>query len=299
MSSSQFYRIEQEKLVLEADKISLFTKHAPTIGTYREEVLRDYIKSIIPRSLKVTSGFVSSNQNHQNLKEEQSRQIDVLIYDADSHVPLLETGSMSVIRPDALVGCIEVKSTLTFYKKKKPHNSKETDDEYPLGGGWRCAYRWAGTLIDSLINIKDCADACKSRKEWYFSGILAFSSTFEIVRLFEALDNCEIQRQLGINHLNQLPIAICILSKATALFFDVDIFGGVNQYVNEYESYCNVFEASEGYEEYPFQFFSVQAYNQIGYTYSKRKADENGLFSAIGSTAKIWSKHFELYNGDQ
>jgi hypothetical protein len=50
----------------------------------------------------------------------------------------------------------------------------------------------------------------------------------------------------------------------------------------------------KGHEQYPFQFFTVQAYNQIEYTHSGRPADSDGLFSAIGSNTKIWSKQFEL-----
>jgi len=200
MSTSSFYKIEQQRLFLEAEKISLFTKHAPTIGSYREEILRDYIKKIVPSSLNVTSGFVSSNKNHKDLKEGQSRQIDVLIYNSDSYVPLLETGDVSVIRPESLLGCVEIKSTLSFYKQKRPNKSKETNDKFPLGGGYQSAYRWAGSLVDSLINIKDCADACKSRKEAYFSGVFAFSSTFEIRRFYEALDSGDIQKQLQITN---------------------------------------------------------------------------------------------------
>lgn len=293
MSSSAFYKIEQQKLFLEAEKISLFTKHGPTIGSYREEILRDYIKKITPSSLKVTSGFVSSNENYKDLKELQSRQIDILMYNSDLYVPLLEAGGISVIRPESLLGCIEIKSNLTFYKKKNPNNSKNVSEEYPLGGMHQSSYRWAGSLVDSLINIKDCADACQSRKEAYFSGILSFSSNFELRKFYEALDNGEIQRQIGINHLRQLPIAICVMSKSIVMFFDSNIFSS-DEFCNEYKSYFNEFSAIEGHEEYPFQLFTVQAYNQIGYTHSKREADTNGLFSAIGAKTGIWSNPFDL-----
>ena len=293
MSTTAFYLIEQQKLFLEAEKIALFTRHAPTIGSYREAILRDYIKKITPSSLKITSGFVSPNKDHKNLKNDQSRQIDVLIYDSDSHVPLLEAGEVSVIRPESLLGCIEIKSRLTFYKKKNPTGSKKKSKEYPLGNSSDIGYRWAGTLIDSIINIKDCAIACEPRKEAYFRGVLSFYSNFELRKFYDALDNGDIQKQLQITHLRQLPTAICVMAKEIALFFDSDIFSQEENH-NKFESYYSEMIALKGHEQYPFQFFTIQAYNQIGYSHSRRSADSDGLFSATGSSVRIWSNHFDL-----
>lgn len=298
MSASKFYKLEQQRLFLEAEKISLFTNHGPTIGAYREGVLRDYIKRFMPSSLKVTSGFVSVNKNHADLIEGQSRQVDILICDTDQYVPLLEVDGFSVIRPESLRGCVEVKSSLTFYKNRNPEGSIETSDAYPLGGGYTTAYRWAGTLVDALENIKHCADACESRKtEGYFSSILAFDSTFETRKIYEALDSGSLQKQLGINHLRQLPISICVLSKFITFFFEIDMFESGKQYPIEHETFYNEMTAVKGSEEYPLQFFSAYLYNQVGYSHSKRPAESEGIHAGIGRVG-IWSHHFDLCSGD-
>jgi hypothetical protein len=298
MSASKFYKLEQQRLFLEAEKISLFTNHGPTIGTYREGILREYVKKFMPSSLKITSGFISTNKNHENLIEGQSRQVDILICDNDKYVPLLEVDGFSVIRPESLRGCIEVKSTLTFYKKENPEGSKVPTEAYPLGAGFTLAYRWAGTLVDALENIKRCADACESRRaEGYFSSILAFDSTFDTLRVYEALDSGCLQKQLGINHLRQLPISICVLSKFITFFFEIDMFETGEQLPSKYESFYNLIRAVEGGEEFPLQYFSKHLYNQIGYFHSKRPAEVEGLHAGVGNAA-IWSHHFDLCSGD-
>lgn len=297
MSAGKFYELEQARLFIEAEKIALFTKHAPTLGAYREGVLRDYIKKFLPSSLKVTSGFVSTNQNHDNLIEGQSKQVDILICDTDEYVPLLEVDGFSVIRPESLRGCIEVKSSLTFYRKEHPDGSKVTSKAYPLGGDYTAAYRWAGTLVDALENIKCCADACDSRKsEGYFSSILAFDSTFDTRRIYEAFDSGDLQKQLGINNLRQLPISICVLSKFIVFFSEIDMFETGMQYPLEYEAFYNEMTAVKGSEEYPLQFFSAYLHNQVGYSHSKRAAESKGLHAGVGHVG-IWSHHFYLNSG--
>ena len=91
MSVNRFYQIEQEQLLLEAEKVSLFTKHNPTIGSYREAILRDYIRKFIPPSLSIKSGFVATTSTQESLLENTSRQIDVLVYDNDQYLSLFET----------------------------------------------------------------------------------------------------------------------------------------------------------------------------------------------------------------
>jgi len=298
MSARKYYKLEQQRLLLEAEKISLFTNHGPTIGAYREAILREYIKKFMPSSLAVTSGFVSINKNHEDLIEGQSRQIDILICDTDKHAPLMEVDGFSVIRPESLRGCIEVKSTLTFYRKEHPDGLKTATPTYPLGGGFTAAYRWAGTLVDALENIKRCADACETRQtEGYFSSILAFDSKFDARRIYEALDRGDLQEQLGINHLRQLPISICSLSKFIVCFFETDMFETGRQYPCDFETFYNLMEVVEGSEEYPLQFFSAHLYNQVGYSHSKRPAESEGIHAGVGNVA-IWSHHFDLNSGE-
>jgi hypothetical protein len=298
MSTNRYFQIEEQKLLLEAEKIALFTNHNPTIGSYREAVLRRYIRQFVPGGLKIGSGFVSRNENAIDLTEGQSRQIDVLIYNDSNYQPILEAEDFVVIRPESLMGVIEVKSNLTFYKNYKANNSHKIDDKYPLGGGGSPAYRWSGTMVEALKNIQACSEAYKPRKTGYFSGVLAYQSEFNMHNLYHALDNNELQEQLGINHLRQLPSAICTIGKSITMLSMHDVFDPGEQYHNEYESFFNAVEVSEGDEQWPLQFFSTFAHNQIGYTHSGKEADSNGLFSASNNNIKIWRHHFDLNSDD-
>lgn len=298
MSTNRYFQIEQQKLLLEAERIAIFTKHNPTIGSYRETVLRKYISQFVPGGLKIGTGFISKNNNASDLTKGQSRQIDLLVYDQKTHQPLLEADDFVVIRPESLVGVIEVKSNLTFYKTCKPKDSTEVDRNFPLGGGYSPAYRWSGTLIDALKNVKASADTYNPRKKGYFSGVISYQSEFSMNNFYHALDNNEIQAQLGINHLRQLPGYICVIGKEVAALSTHDIFENFNQYRNEHESFFNLVTACEGSEQWPLQFFSTALHNQAGLTHSEKTADSEGLFDASGSRIKFWSHHFDLDSDD-
>jgi hypothetical protein len=294
MSTNRYFQIEEQKLLLEAERITIFTKHNPTIGSYREAILRKYIRQFIPGGLKISTGFVAKNDNSSDLTEGQSRQIDLLIYNQETYQPLLSDENFVVIRPESLVGAIEVKSNLTFYKTYKPNNSKQTDQSFPLGGGHSPAYTWSGTLIDALKNIKACADAYSPRKNGYFSGVISYQSDFSMRNFYAALDNNEIQKQLDITHLRQLPTTICTIGKGIIILSTLDIFESGKQYHNEYESYFNLCEACEDSTQWSLQFFSTFLHNQTGFTHSGKPADSMGLFHASSNKIKIWSHHFDL-----
>jgi len=294
MTIAKYYELEQKKLFIEFEKISLFTKHNPTIGTYRENVLKDYLRRLIPSHLDISSGFIASYTDNSNeIYQTQSRQIDCLIFDKFQYIPFLETENFSVIPPQSAYSCIEVKSSLTFYKKKHPDNSKKITDQYPLGGDYTEAYRWEGTLIDSLINIKAAVDICKNKDCYPTMGIIAYSYNFKLNNLYHALDNNELQRQLGINHLHQLPFSICVPSQFTILFSNLDMFDPGCTH-DEYTSFYNELKSAKGFEQYPLQFFSVLLHNNINFKLNKKEPDRGGLFTAIGSTVGIRSMHFDL-----
>lgn len=294
MSANSYYAIEQKRILLEAEKIALFTKHGPTIGAYREAVLREYLRRMTPSSLRVTTGFVSPNDNHEDLTSGQSRQIDVLIHDPDAYAPLLDTEGMTVIRSQSLLACVEVKSQLTFHKVEDPTESAKPSTEYPLGRGLSSAYRWEGTLVDALRNIKMCADACKDRSDkGYLSAIFAFESNFDCKRLYSALDSGDIQLQLGIEHLRELPQAICVLDGFLVMFSEVDAFEHGEQNPIPHETFFNLIKATKGHGAYPFQVFSKYFYNHIGYSHRGRVPENRGINVAAGIAA-TWSHHFYL-----
>ena len=73
MSSKRYFQIGENKLRLEAERITIFTQHNPTIGGCREAILRKYIRQFVPGGLKIGAGFVLRNDNSFNLVKGQSR----------------------------------------------------------------------------------------------------------------------------------------------------------------------------------------------------------------------------------
>jgi hypothetical protein len=79
--------------------------HWLTDGEWKESVLRSFLRRHLPKNVEIGRGFIITN-------EKPSSQIDVLIY--DSTKPLLfQDGDLVFVTPDAVLGIIEVKTSLT------------------------------------------------------------------------------------------------------------------------------------------------------------------------------------------
>lgn len=295
MTVARYYEIEQEKLLFEFEKITLFTKHNPTLGSYREQVLRDYIRKIVPPQLTVKSGFVARAESTDTIYDSQSRQIDCLIYDNSVFIPLLETEEFAVISPDSMCGCIEVKSKLSFYKKENPNKSLEVSKEFPLGGGYQVSYRWEGTLIDALMNIKCAADESNNKDRAHFSGIFAYDADFKIENVSHAFDNNELQKQLELTHLRQLPQCICVPGKFVIVLTPCNLFDESHL---DFESWFHAIFPEGGHIQYPLQYFSVFIHNQINYWLNMKKPDSSGLYTTGSAHIRHLSNHFDLCSED-
>ena len=82
-------------------------RHTGEYGTYRESIVREFFRFIVPRGLDISTGFVITTQN------DVSTQCDILIF--DSHMtPLYQEGDRQRFFPIESLFCIgEVKSTLS------------------------------------------------------------------------------------------------------------------------------------------------------------------------------------------
>lgn len=84
--------------------------HWPSVGNYKEGVIRRQLVDYLPSRYSVGTGFVLFPEDTAPVR---SRQIDVLIWDSHNYAPLFRDGSFVIIPPQALRVAIEVKSTLT------------------------------------------------------------------------------------------------------------------------------------------------------------------------------------------
>lgn len=295
MSVSKFYQLELEKLLNEFEKISLFTKHAPTIGTYREQVLKKYLRYFTPNNLTISSGFVFDfiDAKPDELYSAQTKQVDCLIFDENNFTPFLKTEDFTIIEPESLYAGIEIKSQLTLYKEYD-RKSKIESEEYPLKYSSPNPYRWAGTLIDALENIKSIANVTEKYNRSFFKGIFAYSSSVNWSNFLFAFDNGELQRQLNIKHLNQLPTYICIPSSHLIYINRVSLKWDESDGFDPSQSEMTIIESVEDNKGFPIQFFTNALKIHVEHTLTGKKPHEKGLFTAGLGAIKIWGHHFDL-----
>lgn len=94
-SRSIFYDAENKRII-----------HPGEFGGYREKILNDFIKIIIPKIYGIGDGFIISNTN------QISTQCDIVIYDRD-YTPTVEIDSFQKFYTvETVVGIGEVKSVL-------------------------------------------------------------------------------------------------------------------------------------------------------------------------------------------
>ncbi len=98
------------------------TSHEPSVGAYKEALLRSVIAKFIPKRYSVGNGFIvftkessrndftSSNIDLWNLKDHYvSKQLDIIVYDDYNFPPILKEEGFVVLRPEAVRSVIEVK----------------------------------------------------------------------------------------------------------------------------------------------------------------------------------------------
>lgn len=82
-------------------------RHAGEYGMFREAIVRDFLKFVVPRSLDMSTGFVITGMN------DVSKQCDVIIFDSKM-TPLYQEGDRQRFFPIESIFCMgEVKSTLS------------------------------------------------------------------------------------------------------------------------------------------------------------------------------------------
>lgn len=72
-------------------------------GRYKEILLADFLRSIVPNNVGVGTGFV------RNAQGELTNQIDILIY-KKNHPCFFQKGDFIILMPESVLGIIEVKS---------------------------------------------------------------------------------------------------------------------------------------------------------------------------------------------
>lgn len=103
------YNIESmaKKMAIEYQEVTSHIEHMGVRGASRENVLREYIKQLLPQKYAVGNGVIT------DVEGTQSKQQDFFVYDAFNSPTFLHMDSSSIIPVESVYATIEIKSTLS------------------------------------------------------------------------------------------------------------------------------------------------------------------------------------------
>ena len=294
MSVTDYYDLEQRKLLLASEEVGMFTKHAPSIGSFRERCLRDYLRKHIHNRFSLTGGFVvDHDETGTNIVDRYSRQVDCLVFDDVDFAPLLRAHDFSCVAPRAVVAAIEVKSALTLYRQF--HRTSDVVEEFPFClKGKR--YRWAGTVIDAVENIRSVNhlfhDPSHPTSLTHFGGIFGYQCS-GIQNINDPLVWTQIISQLGLEHLNELPDSICVLETGWWNFSAYDLSFGDCEFAPD-TIYLNHIPSTAGQIGVPLQDFTATLTHTCTRWIAKEPHRVGGLRSGVGAAQGKVSERLTL-----
>ncbi|MFM0330116.1 DUF6602 domain-containing protein [Paraburkholderia strydomiana] len=86
-----------------SERVRFIIDHGPSVGTYRENLLRNTLRKHLPARYHVATGFIFGLR----------KQIDILIYDRVDYAPIFREEDLVIVPPESVRAVIEVKTTLT------------------------------------------------------------------------------------------------------------------------------------------------------------------------------------------
>jgi|GEM_PF-4869785 len=159
-------------------------KHAPTVGTFYENLVRNTLREFAPTSNKVGTGFV-----YDSTRDKHGKQIDILIYDDSDRSVVYRCDEFVVINPGSVISAVEVKKTLNSTNLKEVVRTTFFNN-----------FGWDNKKYPGVNTINIFAFSLSCRKETI------------ITALKEALEDCissllvEADGKLGL-----FPITYCTL----------------------------------------------------------------------------------------
>ena len=104
------YNLEDvaKKLKIDFEGITKQIEHNGVKGSAREDLLKDYLKKLLPEKYSISSGIIIDNS------QKQSKQQDFIIHDAFNCPSFFKTESNSILPIESVYATIEVKSTLDY-----------------------------------------------------------------------------------------------------------------------------------------------------------------------------------------
>ena len=137
-------------------------------GRYKEIILMNYLKRVLPKNVSVGTGFVRN-------KDEITSQIDIIIYD-NTFPTLFSEGDFVIATPHNVIGIVEVKTHIV---------STEICD-----------------IIEKANN--NAAIIAGGVNEFIFNGIFSFNSNRNSIRYINRLEGYDYRSLLEKHHFNEI-----------------------------------------------------------------------------------------------
>lgn len=104
---NEFYRLKAEELLFRWKQIkSLSPNHNLSIGLFAENILRHFLREVLPKKAVVTQGIISHNGRLSN-------QCDIIIYNGLEYAPIYTFSDFDIVPSESVYCVIEVKSSIS------------------------------------------------------------------------------------------------------------------------------------------------------------------------------------------
>ena len=111
MDTIKFHKSTTKELLAIKDRVRNLINHWGDDGRHHEVVIKTMIQRFLPEKFRIGSGYVV-RQTAERCSHEQSKQIDLIIYDTSAPI-LFKENDFIILTADAVLGIIEVKANAT------------------------------------------------------------------------------------------------------------------------------------------------------------------------------------------
>lgn len=110
-----YFESYAKEILAKFTRVDKIIKHAPSVGTYREALIKNFLSNFLSKRYSIKTGFVYDPKSKKG-----SKQTDVLIIDENVSVPYyFQDQNFVIAKPSAVVIGMEIKSVLNKTKFKQ------------------------------------------------------------------------------------------------------------------------------------------------------------------------------------
>ncbi len=159
------YQNYAKELLSKLGRLNALISHAPSIGTFHENIVSNYLKNFLPRRFSVKMGFVCNPST-----KEASPQLDIII--VDENVPsayLFQDDDFVIVTPPAVVCVIEIKTNFdktSFNDIAKKSHQYRKSNPYPVNNFLALCFKGKTQNTDTIGDWFNSVEICDDWLEY-------------------------------------------------------------------------------------------------------------------------------------